>query len=926
MALTLASVCFGGMVLAQEKDTATSAVSTTSGDELYHTVNSNFTNTLVGTLPGLTVIQGNGELGNNGAKMLVRGMGSYGVGTWNTAKYFVDGFEVNAEFVQALSPAEIEEVQVLKDGAALTIYGERGANGVILIKTKRGVEGKANVTAKVRTAVQTPSIINKPLDSYEFASLYNQAVSNDNGMVWSPAYSDAQLAAYKNGTGVNVDWYDQTLKKVGVFTDADVIVNGGNKNALYNINLDFVNNGGLLNTKNTDATKNLNYNRLNLRANLDFNILKIFEVKVDLAGRIENLYRPNYSVSQLFSDLSRYPSNIYNIFDDNAKEHYSGTAIYRNNPYASVNGLGWYQMKTRGLQGNFKVKERLDMVTPGLYLAQSFSFYSYTVSTYSKSRNYARWNGGQTTTTDETTTLTASGYGSGGMQDWKQGKITAGYDGQWGKHKLGTALNFDLSAYKGDGYFSYKYNYVNFNGFLDYNFDDRYIVDLSFSYFGNDAYAKGNRWAFYPAASAAWVISNESFLKGSESVNLLKLRASAGLSGASDSGATAILSGYSSNGRFLFKDYLTYSYVGSFYTGRESGSWQSTLVPMFIVNENAHAEKSLKFNVGLDARLWNHLDFTVDAFLDKRSDILTLDNTIMGYYGKQYYFSNVGKMTNAGFEMSLAYSGQSGDFGYNVAGAVSYNHNIINNMSEIAPANPFSAKTGRPYGTYIGLVADGFYGVDDFDANGNLNSNLPSPSFGNVQPGDVKYVDLDKNGIVDQNDVTKIGRSAYPEWSFNLGAEFTYKGFDLRFAFQGVAGVSFNLLDNWNQTVAFVDNGNAFPIAKGAWAYYPTQGIDNRANATYPRLTTMSNENNYQTSSLWIKDASYLKLRNLELGYNFANGKVKAAGIENLRLFLSGNNLFTISPLQKEFNLDPESARGGYPTLRSYNIGVNITF
>ena len=922
----MALVFSSGIILAQEKNTEISSVSTVSGDELYHTVTPDFTNTLVGNLPGLTVIQGSGELGNNGAKMLVRGMGSYGVGSWNTAKYFVDGFEVNSEFVSALSASEIESVSVLKDAAALAIYGERGANGIILIKTKRGLDGKASVTAKVRTSIQTPAVLNKPLRSYEYAELYNQAVSNDNGMVWTPTYSNDDIAAYKEGRGVDVDWYDHVLRKSSVFTDADVLVNGGNKNARYNVNLDFVTNDGLLNTRNTDATKNLGYNKFNVRANLDFTILKIFEVKVDLTGRIETLKRPNYSVSQLFDDLSRYPSNIYPVFDNEAEEHYSGTAVYNNNPYASINALGWYRSKTRGLQGNFSVKERLDMVTPGLYLSEAFSFYSYTISTYNKSRNYARWFNGSTTTTDETTTLTASGYGSGGMQDWKQGKVTAGYDRTFGKHRVNAALNFDISAYKGDGYFSYKYNYLNFNGFADYSFDNRYIVDLSFSYFGNDAYAKGNRWAFYPAASVAWVLSNEKFLKSSSAVDFLRIRASAGLSGASDSGATAILSGYSSNGRYLFKDYLTYSYVGSFYTGREQGEWQNTLVPMFIMNDDAHAERSFKFNFGVDATLWKGLNLTVDAFLDKRSDILTLDNTIMGYYGKQYYFSNVGRMTNAGFELSLSYGGKSGDFGYNVGAAVFYNHNIINNMSEIAPANAFSAKTGRPYGTYIGLVADGFYDITDFDELGKLNPSLPTPALGNVQPGDIKYLDLDKNNIIDQNDVTKIGRSAYPEWSFNLGAEFSYKGFDLRFVFQGVAGVSFNLLDNWNQTVAFVDNGNAYEIAKGAWAYYPTEGIDNRAGATYPRLTTLSNENNYQTSSFWIKDASYIKLRNFELGYNFANAKVRAAGVENLRLFISGNNLFTISPMLRDYKLDPECATGSYPSLRSFNIGINLTF
>ena len=938
VALTVMSAIAAGNLLAQDysvydgeeaqekvETNSTSAVSMVSGEALYKTPSSNFTNTLIG-IPGLTVMQGTGSYEDNKAKWLVRGIGSYAVSDWNTAKIFVDGFEVNSEYLTGLSASEVESVEVLKDGAALALYGERGANGVIRITTKRGRIGNSTVTARMRYGIQTPDITNKPLGSYDFANLYNHAVSNDNGMVWSPAYSDEQLAAYKNGTAPDVDWYDAALRSVGQYADGGVVLNGGARNARYNVNLDYLNNSGILNTSNTDQTKNLGYRKFNLRANLDFNILKIFEVKVDFGGRIETLKRPNYGITQLFNDIASYPSNIYNVYDDAEEQHYSGTALYPNNPYASVNGLGWMSYKYRSLQGNFSVKERLDDITKGLYLQEAISFYSHTLSQYGKTKNYARWNSGVTTTTDETTTITATGYGSNGMQDWKQGIVTAGYDRVFGKSTVSAAVNFHISAYKGDGYFSYKYNTMNLNGFAHYEYDNRYIAELGFSYFGNDAYAPGHRWAAYPAGSLAWIVSNENFLKGNDVLNFLKVRVSAGLSGASDSGATSVLSGYNSNGRYLFKDYYTYSYVGSFYTGKTSGVWQTSLVPMFIKNEDAHAEKSLKYNIGFDTQIARQLNITADFFLDKRSDILTLDNSLMGYYGKQFLFTNSGSMTNKGFEVAADWSGESGNFEYALNGQVTFSRNRIDNMNEVAPANAFSAQTGRPVGTYIGLVADGFYGIEDFNEDGSLLADFPVPAFGSVQPGDVKYLDLDKNGVVDQNDVTKIGRSSYPEWYFSFGGRLGYKGFDLQVLFQGVAGVPANLLDNWNQTVAFVDNGNAYDIAKGAWAYYPTEGIDNRANATYPSLTTQSNENNYRTSSLWIKDASFLKLRNIEVGYNFASSKMKQSGISNLRVYLSGHNLFTVSPLLRDYNLDPENLKGLYPVMRTWAAGIAITF
>ena len=915
---------FLAAVTLSAQEYGTGAISTATGDQLYKTENPNLSNTFAGAFNGLAVMQGSGELGNNTAKWLVRGMGSYGVGSWSTAKIFVDGFEVNKEYMSAISPAEIEKVEVLKDAAALALYGERGGNGVIRITTRRGAEGRPTVSARVRYGLQAPASLQKPLGSYEFASLYNQAISNDNGMVWTPTYSQSQLDAYKNGTGVDVDWYDQAMRSFGQFRDADIILNGGSKDARYNINLDYLGNSGLLSAKNSDSARNLGYDRFNIRANLDFNVLKIFEVRFDMGGRIEMLHRPNYGISSLFADLARYPSNIYDVYDGGDQEHLSGTAVYPNNPYASVNELGWYSYKGRSLQTNLAVRERLDMIARGLYLEEAVSLYSYTLSTYSKTKDYARWFGGTTTTTNQTTNLTASGYGSGGMQDWKQGRVTLGYDKEEGPHYVNAAVNGYVSAYKGDGYFSYKYNTLNLNGYVRYDYDHRYILEAAFSKFGNDAYAKGHRWAFYPTASAAWVISNEDFLKGS-AFSLLKLRASAGLSGFSDSGSTSVLADYSSNGRYLFKDYYTYSYIGSFYTGATNPAWQSTLVPMFVPNEDAHAEKSLKFNVGLEARVGG-FSLTADAFLDKRSDILTLDNSLMGYYGKQYSFSNIGKMTNKGVEVDMAYEGGNGYFGYRIFGSVAYAHNTVDYMAEVTPANAFSAQTGRPYGTYIGLVADGFFGVDDFDAAGNLAQGLPMPAFGAVQPGDVKYLDLDKNGIVDQNDVTKIGRSWVPEWNFAFGGRISYRGFDLECLFQGMAGVSANLLDNWTQTVAFVDNGNAYPIAKGAWAYYPTEGIDNRANATYPRLTTQGNSNNYRASSLWIKDASFLKLRNVELGYTFKSKDADKAGVKAIRCFVNGQNMLTFSPLLKEWGRDPENLSGLYPTLKSFNAGVSITF
>ncbi len=915
----------------------TAAVSTASGEQLQKTPTANLTNTLSGLLPGLTLKQGTGEPWNDQAQWLIRGIGTYNFGGYNTCKIYVDGFEVNANYMQYLKPAEIESISILKDAAALSTFGERGGNGVIWIETKRGQIGPLKIKTNVRYGIQMPTAEKKPLNSYEFGALYNQAISNDNGfnpslypdnsgMQWTPTYTNDDLEAYKNGTGINVDWYDEVMRKNGQYVDGDVSFTGGSKSARYNILLGYMNQQGLFDVKNSDKTSNEHFGRYNIRANFDFDILKIFEARVDLGGRIEEYKRPgtrDFGVSNIMNVLATYPSNIYNVFDDEAMQNYSGTAIYNNNPVASIKQLGWFSNHARTIQGNFSLKEKLDFITPGLYLKETFSFTTYTKSAYSKTRNYARYHNGVTTTTDQNTSITASGYGSEGMEDWKQGAITLGYDRVFGKHALTAVANMHISGYNGDGLYSYKYHYVNYNGRVNYNYDNRYVAEFGFSYFGNDSYAPGHQYAFYPTISAAWMLSNEEFLKNSSVVDMLKLRVSAGKTGISDSNNS--VGGYSTNGRFLYKSYFGGTSIGAFYTGNSTPNQQGTLGHVFIPYLDAHAEKSMKYNVGIDAALFQGLNVSADFYLDKRTDILTADNSIMQYFGVNNKIGNIGKMTSKGFEIAASYTKELKDWSYTINGMASYNTNKIDYMSETPRAHKYNEQTGRAYGTPLGLVADGFYDVDDFNADGTLKAELPTPMFGNVQPGDIKYKDLDNNGIVDTDDETAIGNSIYPKWTYSFGATIRYKSFDLGFLFQGAAGADFNLLDNWNQTVAFVNNGNAYDIARGAWAYFPEQGIDTRASATYPRLTTESNDNNFRASTFWMRSLNYLKLRNVELGYTFTP-KGPNPGIDGLRIYLSAVNPFVFSKLYKDFDLDPEAPYGGYPAIRSYNIGVSLTF
>ncbi|RYY23804.1 MAG: TonB-dependent receptor, partial [Chitinophagaceae bacterium] len=323
-----------------------------------------------------------------------------------------------------------------------------------------------------------------------------------------------------------------------------------------------------------------------------------------------------------------------------------------------------------------------------------------------------------------------------------------------------------------------------------------------------------------------------------------------------------------------------------------------------------------------------HSDFKklADVFLDKRSGIITQNNDLSSLYGAALPYLNIGKVTNKGFEASINYTDKIGAVAFNVGGLVSYARNIIDYQAEIPTVNAFSKTTGLPIGTQMGLVADGLYALDDFNADGTLKAGIPAPGFGAVQPGDIRYKDLDGNNKVDQNDITKIGDADFPTFTYALNFGVSYKGLDLQVLFQGASGNDVNILSSSaTQVTAFVNNGNVFPIAGNAWAYYPSQGVDTRATADYPRLTTKGNDNNYRASTFWMKKGDFLRLRNVELGYKVPATLLKQIRLQQLRVFVSAVNPLSWSSLGKNYDIDPET-RTGYPGLKSFNAGISLTF
>ena len=836
-------------------------------------------NMLFGRIPGLIVLDSNGEPGLDAASLFIRGKSTYNN---NDLVVFVDGFQVDLSYFENMSAFEIEKIEVLKDAASLAPFGMRGANGILNVTTKRGKTGTPTISAQVRGGVQQPVVIRKPLGTERYTNLYDEAFSNDNGRQWEPVFAPSQV-----GLLPDVDWYDEVLRDAAPYMDADVSVRGGDENAKYFVTFGSMNQSGLYDVPVNDTLANSSVQRYNIRANVDLNLLSFLEAKIDLGGRIENRSYPARSSWNIWNEMATYPSSVYPVKNEDGS--WTGTPVYNFNPVASSNALGRRSTHDRSLQFNFVLKEKLDMLLKGLYFSQAVSVSSWTRDGAGNTRNYARFLNGQKQTTDEDTPYSRDEDRGQNQWLWQHYTATVGYEAVKDEHRVTAASNVLYNSYNTDidqngaaGKWT-EYNYANIGGFANYGYDNRYSATFTYAYAASDNYHRNNRWKFYPSLSAAWLICNESFLKENNAVNSLKLRLSAGQNGW-DPMKTE---------RNLWQKY--YSWSGGIMLGDPQASHNSGMAPIYVPNEDIAPEKSTKYDVGFDLRLWDHLDANLTLFRENRTGIVTRNWSAPSTAGiSNPAYENIGEVTNEGFELELSWKQQLNDFYYSIRGMAMYYKNTIDNMAEIVTL-PNIARTGRSIGVVMGFEADGFYNSEDFDENGNLRPGIPRPTFGVVQPGDIRYKDLYEDMIIDENDKTSIGNPAFPNmvYSFDLG--IGYKAIDLFVLLEGTGGRELNLLNYPRENIAFRDNGNAFPIAEKRWAYYPDQGIDTRATASFPRLSLMDNNNNYQNSTVWMMDGDYLKIRNLTLGFNLPPSVLKKMGVSNFRLELIGLNILTLS-------------------------------
>ena len=873
------------------------------------------TKALYGKIAGLNVYQGTGASPDNISSLSIHG---------KAPLVLVDGFPRDIADITSL---EIESVYILKDAAAAALYGIRGANGVVMITTRRGSDSKLKVSMQYDLGVNTQFRAPKFADAYTYANALNDARVAD-GL--SPRYNPMELDAFRTGLYPyefpNVDWWSETMNRAGFSHNLKFSFNGGNDKFRYHTVVDYYRDISMVksNTEDDRYDTSPTDTRLTVRANIDVNVTKSTYLKVGIAGKLMETNNSYYGREAIFTDIYRTPSAAFPIRYANGI--YGGSTLYTNggNPVRFLEDWGHQRVMNGKLFADLSLRQNLDIVTKGLSAEFAVAFdnvggmqeYSYKYSgsilpLYENANASFAEDGTLITapvrTGNENPTLEHvpgrnNAYaGFTGLLMRSDVQLKVDYDRTFGKHAVSAAVIYDMQAAVRNGrYNTRKYQSLILNA--AYTYDNRYTVNAVFSRSGSSLMPDGNKYANYPAVSAAWIISNEEFLKGSDVVNELKLRASYGLSG-SDVGSLFTYDiwrySYGTGGSYIFGAGDNAPAVG----GMAEGNLPTVgLVP----------ERSEKVTVGVDfTALDNRLTASLEGFYEKLSNMLVQgSNTTSGVIGTGVGLVNAGVYKYRGFDASVNWQHRIGDFGYGVGATMSYLSTEVVNENQAFQEYDYLYHMGNPINQCYGLEAIGFF-ADQQDIN-----NSPVQTFSDVRPGDVKYKDQNGDNRIDDKDVVKMFGSSMPRFYFGFSLNFSYKNFEVSADFQGLTGKTVNLL-NSSLYQPLVGNGNISQTFLAREVYWTP---DRKDEATMPRLTTQSNVNNYRNSSLWYRDGSFLKLRNVTVAYTFPKSATRFA---DLKIYLRGTNLFSADNLGFA---DPEMLGVGYPATRSFWAGVKFNF
>lgn len=887
----------------REKSMLTGAVSFINSNTISESPSSSIDKSMQGRLSGVTIMRNSDEPGYENSSIYIRGIGTFGEG--KEPLIMVDGVE--SDYYQ-LIPEEIEKITVLKDGAATVLYGIRGANGVILINTKRGINGKPIVTLNAQFGLQNPIMYPKYLGSQEYLMYRNIALANDGLAIPTddrnnPAMYDGINDPY---SFANTDWYGEMLRNTAPQQRYNVSLQGGTDKVRYFVLLGATNQQGIYKHSkvNPNFNTNVSFSGYNVRSNVDMQASRELSIRLDLSARVEQRNTPMTGASDIFTALSTIPSTIPMFNRDGSL---GGNGEYKNNPYGLITQTGYGRQNSRYLSGNIVADYDLQALTKGLSVDLQMSFNTFKHYGRKKDQSFAVYSensDGSFTKFGEDTDISLA-YDNLNDRYFFMYSIIGGfnYDRVFGCHHLNGALKGLLSSKEINGN-SPDFKQQNLFGYAAYQYDNRYTVEFGFSYSGSEDFIGKNRYGFFPVGSFAWNISNEQFMQNVSTVNFLKLRGSYGMVGNSNLGI----------GRFP-SDPRYFPGGGYWFGGSQSesdGAYEGS-----ISNPNITWEKSLNGNVGLDIELLNsRLTASMDAFYNKRSRIISYRTaTLPDIIGQVLPLENIGKVDNKGFEVTLGFNDSKGDFRYGVNTNISFARNTIKAYDEVAGLNSWEYRSGHSVTQQWGLEVLGF-----FSSYEEINQWAKS-SYSKLHPGDIKYTNLNGDGIIDQTDEKPIGKPLVPEWTGGLNLMAGYKGFDLNIFFTGVANRT--IFVNNNVFWGIQGNNKATNTVKDAW-----QAGVNEATARYPRLTTLTNNHNYRKNSLWAFNGDYLRLQNIELGYSLPKLLLSKAHISKTRFFVNASNLFSFDRLHK-YNVNVENIGSGittYPQMRIFNVGVSLQF
>jgi TonB-linked SusC/RagA family outer membrane protein len=885
-------------------------ISTVNVSELPQLPLSTLNNALTGRLAGLYIQQTGTRPGTDDASFLIRGRSSYNNG--QSPLVLVDGIE--RDFVD-MDLAEIESISVLKDAASLAWYGMSGSNGVIYVKTKRGSATSTKVTFDALGGLQTPVNVTRPLDSYSFATLYNEAQANS-GI--APAYSESVLAAYRTNSDPllypNNNFVKDFLKSASPVQRYVATVSGGNAFARYFTMFSFFDQAGLYTGGHNDSyDANTNFQRINFRTNLDLHVNKSLDVTLDVAGRSASIRYPRDGNGGFLSAIYGTPSNAFPII--NADGSYGGSSLFRSNPRAMLESRGVITDLTRTLLANVSVKQKLDFITQGLSLN---AFYSYDVTSLYASgftQNYEVYE-------FNAATSTYARYGNKAILDYaasdfngnvRRNEFWGGldYDHTFGDHSINISSRLMRGVVAQPG--SLLDRREQWSNRISYGFKQRYFVDLAGTLAASETFMPGKRAGFFPAISAGWIASDENFLKGITFIDYLKLRASYG-----KVGNDAI----STSRRFMFNTY--YNRGGTGYLFGTGYAAASNTTEAELANPDLTWETAKKADVGIDVKLFKEMiSLSADYFHENRTNLLTssLLPTIIGQGGGQV---NGGEAEYKGFETAINFNKKFGAFNVNIYGNYTYVKSNIIQLNQEPGLPAYQLENGFPIS---GVVNGTAFNRRFLESQGLFQSQAeidaaPTQRFsGTVKPGDIRYRDINGDNVIDNFDFVQKDYSNIPTSYYSFGTAINFKGFDLAVLFQGTQGRTIqieSLVNNGSTNTGYI---NQFSVDRWTPA--------TAATAKYPRLALADRGNNTQVSDYWTKSGDYLRLKHAELGYTLNAGLVQKLKLQSIRLYVSGFNLLTFDKL-KDLPIDPEIPEAGYinsyPSLRSYSLGLNVKF